>query len=239
MVGGTLYLIPSTLGDQCSIDAVLPAGIREVCGTLRHFIVENEKPARAFLKRLKLDVPIQEFLLYPLNEHTDLKKEDLSLLLKPLLNGQNMGLMSDAGCPAVADPGSAVVRLAHEKNIRVVPLVGPSSILLALMGSGFNGQSFVFHGYLPRERPDRIKKIKELELDAAKKKQTQLFIETPYRNQHMFEDIVATCEKHTLLCLATDITLTTEFIATKTIQDWKKQVPQLNKRPTIFLVHKY
>jgi 16S rRNA (cytidine1402-2'-O)-methyltransferase len=238
-IAGILYLIPSTLGDACTIEAVLPPRIREVCMGLRHFIVENEKSARAFLKRLSLDIPIQEFNLTLLNEHTNLKKEDLSVLLQPLLNGFNMGILSDAGCPAIADPGADVVKLAHEKNIKVVPLVGPSSILLALMASGFNGQSFVFHGYLPRERPDRIRKLKELELDSARKKQTQLFIETPYRNQHMFEDILATCEKHTQLCLAVDITLQTEFIATKSLQDWKNQVPQLNKRPAIFLLHKY
>jgi 16S rRNA (cytidine1402-2'-O)-methyltransferase len=239
MIKGTLYLIPSTLGDACSIDAILPAKIREVANTIMHYIVENEKPARAFLKRLNLETPIQAISLYPVNEHTQAKKEDLSVLLKPLLNGLNMGLLSDAGCPAVADPGSEVVKLAHEYGIRVVPMVGPSSILLALMASGFHGQSFVFHGYLPRERPDRIKKIKELELDASRKKQTQLFIETPYRNQHILEDILATCEKNTLLCLATDITLNTEYIFTKPIQEWKKQVPNINKRPTIFLLQKW
>lgn len=235
---GTLYLIPSTLGDESSIDSVLPPHVKEVADTITHFIVENEKSARHFLKKLGLKTPLQQINLYLLNEHTDIKKTDLSTFLQPIMNGLDMGVLSDAGCPAIADPGADIVQVAHEKNIKVVPLVGPSSILLALMASGFNGQSFIFHGYLPRERPDRIKKLKELEQESVRKRQTQLFIETPYRNQHMLEDILSSCDRNTQLCIATDITLGTEFISSKTIQEWKKQVPQINKRPTIFLIYK-
>ncbi len=238
MSKGTLYLIPSTLGDECTIDSVLPPYVKEVADRITHFIVENEKSARHFLKRLGVKIPLPQINLYLLNEHTKSKKEDLSVLLQPIMNGMDMGVLSDAGCPAIADPGADIVSLAHEKNIKVVPLVGPSSILLALMASGFNGQSFIFHGYLPRERPERIKKIKELETESVKKKQTQLFIETPYRNQHMLEDILSSCDRNTKLCIATDITLATECINTKTIQEWKKQAPQINKRPTIFLIYK-
>jgi len=171
-----------------------------------------------------------------LNQHTPV--QEISGYLNSISEGKNIGIISEAGCPGIADPGADVVKMAHEKNIQVVPLVGPSSIFLALMASGFNGQNFAFNGYLPKERPDRIKKIKELERLAQQKDQTQLFIETPYRNTHMLEDILTSCEGSTKLCIACDITLSTEYIKTKTIAAWKKQVPDINKRPTIFLIYK-
>jgi 16S rRNA (cytidine1402-2'-O)-methyltransferase len=240
MQKGTLYLIPTTLGEEEDLYHTIPTYVKDIINTLDEYVVENEKSARRFLKRIGLVKPLQEMILYPLNEHTP--SEEISTYLKPLLAGKNMGLLSDVGCPAVADPGASVAGLAHQKGIKVVPLVGPSSILLALMASGFNGQNFTFHGYLPKERGERVKKIKELEADAHKKKQTQLFIETPYRNQHLFDDILANCENNTLMCIATDITLPTEFIQSKSIAQWKKE-PQtgakISKRPSIFILHKW
>ena len=233
---GILYLIPTTLGDTAETADVIPVKINEIINTIDEYIVENEKSARHYLKKIGIKKPLQEIVLHPLNQHTEAK--DLSTYLNSIALGKNIGIISEAGCPGVADPGAEVVKQAHYRNIKVVPLVGPSSILLALMASGFNGQSFTFNGYLPKERPDRIKKIKELERLAQQKDQTQLFIETPYRNAHLLDDILTTCEGKTLLCIACDITLPTEFIKTKSISEWKKQQPDLNKRPTIFLIYK-
>lgn len=232
---GILYLIPTTLGDTAETADVLPVKVNEVINSTDEYIVENEKSARQFLKKMGLKKPLQEIVLYPLNQHTE--AHEVSAYLKNLNEGKNIGVISEAGCPGIADPGAEVVRLAHQQHIRVVPLVGPSSILLALMASGFNGQSFTFHGYLPKERPDRIRKIKELERTAGQKKQTQIFIETPYRNMHLLEDVLANCEGSTLLCIACDITLPTEMIQTKTVAAWKKALPDLNKRPAIFLIY--
>jgi 16S rRNA (cytidine1402-2'-O)-methyltransferase len=232
---GILYLIPTTLGDTAETADVLPIKVNAVINTIDEYIVENEKSARHYLKKMGIQKPLPEIVLHPLNQHTP--PTDISGYLKNLKAGKNIGVISEAGCPGVADPGAEVVRLAHEQNIKVVPLVGPSSILLALMASGFNGQSFCFHGYLPKERPDRIKKIKELER-MAQKGQTQLFIETPYRNMHLLEDLLANCDSRIRLCIACDVTLPSEFIKTKMIADWKKNVPDLNKRPAIFLMHK-
>ncbi|HSH68041.1 MAG TPA: SAM-dependent methyltransferase, partial [Bacteroidia bacterium] len=188
-----------------------------------------------YLKKAGLQRPLQDIILHPLNQHTP--SQEISGYLKALSEGKNIGVISEAGCPGVADPGAEVVAIAHERHIRVIPLVGPSSILLALMASGFNGQSFTFHGYLPKERSERIKKLKELE-KATQKGQTQLFIETPYRNTHLLDDILQTCESTTLLCIACDITLPTEFIKTRRIAEWKKHIPDIHKKPTIFLVYK-
>jgi 16S rRNA (cytidine1402-2'-O)-methyltransferase len=235
-MAGTLFLIPTTLGDTAETAEVLPIKVNEVINTIDEYIVENEKSARHFLKKMGIKKPLQEIILHPLNQHTP--QQEITGYLKSLLDGKNMGVISEAGCPGVADPGAEVVRLAHEKDIKVVPLVGPSSILLALMASGFNGQSFCFHGYLPKERADRIKKIKELEKAVQQKNQTQLFIETPYRNMHLLEDLVAGCDPQTKLCIACDITLPSEFIKTKYMGAWKKNLPDLNKRPAIFLMYK-
>nr|MBA3706349.1 SAM-dependent methyltransferase [Bacteroidota bacterium] len=203
-----------------------------IINTIDEYIVENEKSARHYLKKLGIQKSLQEIILHPLNQHTP--AQEISAYLNSISLGKNIGIISEAGCPGIADPGAEVVKAAHEKHITVVPLVGPSSIFLALMASGFNGQQFTFNGYLPKERAERIKKIKELER-LAQKEYTQLFIETPYRNVNMLEDILASCNGATRLCIACDITLPTEFIKTKTISSWKKQIPDISKRPAIFL----
>ncbi|MCE3279778.1 MAG: SAM-dependent methyltransferase [Bacteroidetes bacterium] len=231
---GLLYLIPTTLGDTAETMDVLPVKVNRVINTIDEYIVENEKSARHYLKKMCIQKPLQEIILHPLNQHTE--SSAISSYLNSITSGKNIGIISEAGCPGVADPGAEVVKLAHEKNITVVPLVGPSSILLALMGSGFNGQNFAFNGYLPKERGERIKKLKELEILAVKKNQAQLFIETPYRNMHLLEDLLGNCSHDTKLCIACDLTLPTEFIKTKTAGSWKKQLPELNKRPTIFIL---
>ncbi|MCW3101975.1 MAG: SAM-dependent methyltransferase [Bacteroidetes bacterium] len=234
MSNGILYLIPTTLGDTAETMDVLPVKVNQVINMIDEYIVENEKSARHYLKKMGIKKPLQEIILHPLNQHTE--AGEISGYLNSISAGKNIGIISEAGCPGVADPGAEVVKLAHEKNITVVPLVGPSSILLSLMASGFNGQNFAFNGYLPKERGERIKKIKELENLAIKRNQAQLFIETPYRNMHLLEDLIANCDRQTKLCIACDVTLATELIKTKTISDWKKQLPELNKRPTIFLI---
>lgn len=236
MQKGNLYLIPTTLGDTGETVDVLPQKINDVINLIDEYIVENEKSARHYLKKMGIKKPIQEIILHPLNKH--IQANEISGYLKSINVGKNIGVISEAGCPGIADPGAEVVRIAHEKNIKVIPLVGPSSIFLALMASGFNGQNFAFNGYLPKERGDRIKKIKDLESLIFKKNQTQLFIETPYRNMHILEDIIAVCDKKIKLCIATDITLPTEFIETKSVYDWKNRLPDINKRPTIFLLYK-
>lgn len=231
---GTLYLIPCTLGDTPA-EQVLPQHVIAVARKLRHFVVEQPKTARQFLSALKPEQPIQSLHFESLNEHT--AANELAELLAPLLAGHDVGIISEAGCPGIADPGADLVNLAHKNGIRVVPLVGPSSILLALMASGLNGQCFAFHGYLPIAEPERNKAITTLETESAKRKQTQMFIETPYRNDRMFSAMLAQCRPQTQLCIATDITLPSEQIHTRTIAQWKSQpAPQLNKRPSLFLL---
>jgi 16S rRNA (cytidine1402-2'-O)-methyltransferase len=229
----SLYLIPSTLG-ECDLNSILPSNNHIITTKIRHFIVEDVRTARRFLRQVDKQFPIDDCTFYELNKHT--KPEDISRFLEPLSKGFDMGVISEAGCPAVADPGADIVKIAQEKNYRVVPLVGPSSILLALMASGFNGQSFAFVGYLPIDGGERAKRLKQLENRALSEHQTQLFIETPYRNNKMLEDILKNCNANTLLCVAADITLETEFIKTKTIADWKKQQLDLSKRPCIFAI---
>ena len=233
---GILYLIPTTLGDTGETMDIIPIKVNEIINTIDEYIVENEKSARHYLKKIGIKKPLQEIILHPLNQHTEAK--EISTYLNSIDLGKNIGIISEAGCPGVADPGAEVVKSAHHKNIKVVPLVGPSSILLSLMASGFNGQSFTFNGYLPKERGERIKKIKDLEKRAQQYDQTQLFIETPYRNTHLLDAILSTCDSKTKLCIACDITLPSEFIKTKSIFEWKKQIPDINKRPTIFLIYK-
>lgn len=231
---GTLYLIPVTLGDDM-VQHVIPDYVLNVARKLETFVVESEKSARHFLSTIKTLKPVRELNLHLLNEHTDMKV--LPDLLAPLLAGQNMGLMSDAGCPAVADPGAQLVQLAHKKGIRVVPLVGPSSILLSLMASGLNGQQFAFLGYLPVEKLQRNQKLKEIEKRSASHKETQLFIETPYRNQAMLDAILQTCHAQTQLCIACDVSLDSEMIVTKSIASWKTSAPiDIHKRPCLFLM---
>jgi 16S rRNA (cytidine1402-2'-O)-methyltransferase len=235
MEKGLLYLIPSTLGSDETI-YIIPQGVKNIISALEYFIVENEKSARLFLKNLEVGIIQQHLKITVLDKHAS--ENNTTDFLAPAINGKNIGLLSEAGAPAVADPGSDIVSLAHKKNIKVVPLTGPSSILLALMASGFNGQRFCFYGYLPIDKENKKAALKKLEKESFKSNQTQIFIETPYRNIQMFQDIIAVCEEQTYLCIASDITLTTEEIKTKSIKEWKKQPPAINKRPTVFLLLK-
>lgn len=231
---GTLYLIPVPLGPTAPAES-LPANVLATIKPLTHFVVEQAKTARAFLKAAGTDTPLQELTLVELNEHT--KTNELDLLLAPLRAGHDVGLLSEAGCPAVADPGANLVGLAQKENIRVVPLIGPSSLLLALMASGLNGQRFAFQGYLPAKEADRSKALKELESESRKRQQTQIFIETPYRNRQMFDSILQACQPGTRLAVATDLTLPGESVLTRTIQQWKKQTPpEIERRPSVFLL---
>ncbi|AIN73526.1 SAM-dependent methyltransferase [Flavobacterium psychrophilum] len=232
---GKLYLIPTTLGEM-NADDVLPQTIKRAIDFIDYYIVENEKTARKSIKMVHADKKQSELKLFLLNKHTD-SKEHLDFI-KPLLEGHNVGLMSEAGCPGVADPGAVIVKIAHEKGIQVVPLVGPSSILLALMASGMNGQSFTFNGYLPIDKSEKKQAIKGLEKLSFDKNQSQLFIETPYRNNKLLEDILQTLQPNTLLCIACDITLPTEYIKTMNVNLWKKQKVDLHNRPCIFIIHK-
>lgn len=230
-----LYLLPVTLGDT-AIESVLPAYNKEIILQIKHFIVEDVRSARRFLKKVDKDIDIDSLTFYPLNKHTS--PEDISGYLKPLAAGLSMGVISEAGCPAVADPGADVVAIAQHKNLKVVPLVGPSSIILSVMASGFNGQSFAFYGYLPIEPGERIKTIKHLEQRIYSENQTQLFIETPYRNNKMAEDIIRNCRPQTKLCIAANITCNGEYIKTKTVKEWQGKLPDLSKIPCIFLLYK-
>ncbi|MDR1096855.1 MAG: SAM-dependent methyltransferase [Tannerella sp.] len=229
----TLYLIPVPLGDT-EHSRVLPAYNREVILSLRHFIVEDLRTARRFLKKMEPSTVIDSLTFTELNEHTS--PEDVSALLAPMDGGESVGVMSEAGCPAVADPGADVVAIAQRKGYRVVPLVGPSSILMALMASGFNGQRFAFHGYLPVETSKRAERIKAFEARMYAEHETQLFIETPYRNNKLVEDFVRICKPSTRLCIACRITCGDEFIRTLPVGEWAKNIPDLKKKPAIFLI---
>jgi 16S rRNA (cytidine1402-2'-O)-methyltransferase len=230
---GKLFLIPTTLGDTEPLE-VLPISIKQTIEEIDHYIVENEKSARHFIKKINPRKPQPSLHLEQLNKFTE--PERIPTFLDPCINGHNVGILSEAGCPGIADPGADVVRIAHEKNIKVVPLVGPSSILLALMASGLNGQQFAFNGYLPIETSERKTTLKALERLSKEKNQTQIFIETPYRNDKLLQDLLKSLSANTLLCIASDITLPTEYIVTKAIKDWKQMELDLHKRPTIFLI---
>ncbi len=230
-----LYLIPVTLGDT-SLERVLPAHNKEIVSGIRHFIVENVRTTRRFLRQMDSQFDIDGSQFFELNKHTT--PEAVSGFLKPLIAGNPMGVISEAGCPAVADPGADVVAIAQRKGLKVVPLVGPSSIILSVMASGFNGQSFAFHGYLPIKPDERIKKLKQLEQRIYNENQTQLFIETPYRNAKMVEDILKNCRPQTKLCIAANITCDDEYVCTKTVKEWHGKVPDLSKIPSIFLLYK-
>jgi len=232
---GKLYLIPTTLGDV-SPDEVLPQTVKRAIDFINDYVVVNEKTARKFIKSINAEKVQANLRLHVLNKFTEVS--EYNEMLKPCLEGRNVGLMSEAGCPGVADPGAVIVKLAHEKGIQVVPLVGPSSIRLALMGSGMNGQSFAFNGYLPIDKSEKKSALKNLERLSMEKNQAQIFIETPYRNNKLLEDILQSLQGSTRLCVATDITLPTEYIKTLTINDWKKTKVDLHNRPTIFIIQK-
>ena len=231
----TLYLIPVTLGDTAH-ERVLPPYNREVILSLKHFIVENVRTARRFLKKTEPSIVIDDLFFTELNEHST--PEEVSGMLSPMESGQSVGVMSEAGCPAVADPGADVVAIAQRKGYNVVPLVGPSSILMALMASGFNGQSFTFHGYLPVDAAKRMERIKALESRIYSENTTQIFIETPYRNEKLLDDLIRICRPSTRLCVACDITCDDEYIKTRAVKDWEKNTPDLKKKPAIFLIYK-
>lgn len=234
MTAGTLFLLPAALGDVVW-QAYLPPETRDTACRLTHFVAENAKTARAELKRLGHPIPLREVAIEQLPE--PLAAGDIDRLLAPLTAGHDLGLMSEAGCPGVADPGALLARRAHERGIRVRPLVGPSSLLLALMASGLDGQRFAFHGYLPQKEPERSRRITELEKESRQHRQTQLFIETPYRNGALFQALLAACRPETLLCVASHLTLPDEAIATRRIADWRRAPPPaLEKRPTVFLL---
>ena len=232
---GTLYLLPTTLGGE-NITDVIPDFVIAQTKQLTHFVVENVRTARRYLSGLGMPVPIADLYFNELNEHTSFS--ELPKLLEPLLNGFSIGLISEAGVPAMADPGANLVALAHAKGIKVVPLTGPSSIILALMGSGLNGQNFAFVGYLPIKDDARVQRIKQLEQRSKSEKQAQFFIETPYRNNKLFVSLISTLHSQTLLHVSTDLTMRSEFILTKTVAEWRKnKMPDLHKRPSMFGIY--
>ncbi|NLZ94873.1 MAG: SAM-dependent methyltransferase [Bacteroidales bacterium] len=231
----TLYLIPVTMGNT-SIDKVLPKQNTEIINSLSFFIVENIRSARRFLKKCNPTIDIDALTFYELNKRT--LSKDIASFLNPIRSGESVGVISEAGCPAIADPGADVVAIAQRNNYKVVPLVGPSSILMSLMASGFNGQNFAFNGYLPIDGKDRGRELKALENRVYKENQTQIFIETPYRNNKMGEDILQHCKPQTKLCIAMNITCNNETIVTKKIGAWKGKMPDMHKQPCVFLIYK-
>ena len=232
---GILYLIPTTLGDNEPLE-VLPMSVKKIIEQVDHYIVENEKSARRFIKKISPRKSQPSLHIKILDKYTD--ELELQHFLDDCSKGYNVGLLSEAGVPAVADPGATIVKLAHQKGIKVRPLVGPSSIVMAMMSSGLNGQNFAFNGYLPIDKAERKRSIKQLEKLSSDKDQSQLFIETPYRNEKLFEDLKQTLLAGTQLCIAVDITLSTEYIRTMTVEEWKRVKIDLHKRPAIFIIHK-
>lgn len=230
---GILYLVPVTLGDT-PLSKVLPVETISILQELQIFIAENAKTARQFMKAAGMNHPFSDINVMEIDKHT--RHIDFDYYFSELRSGFNTGLMSEAGMPGIADPGAAFVKQAHKENIRVVPLTGPSSIFLALAASGLNGQGFAFHGYLPKEKDQRISKISQLEKAASKFNQTQIFIETPYRNKQVFDDLLSTCSGSTLLCIASEISTENELIKTKPVSEWKNTKVDLDKKPTVFLL---
>jgi 16S rRNA (cytidine1402-2'-O)-methyltransferase len=232
---GKLYLIPNSLGSQ-NTDTFLPSDLKTLITDLKHLVVEDARNARRYLKNISKEVVIDDIHFFELNKHTDAAM--VKSFLQPLLDGHDMGIISEAGLPGIADPGAVLVSLAHKRQITVVPLTGPSSLFLALMASGFNGQSFRFSGYLPIQRKERIDALKQLEKRATEQDETQLFIETPYRNNAMLDDICTACDGRTGLCIAADLTMESEMISTAAIREWRKKKPDLHKRPAVFIIGK-
>ncbi|MEJ2884052.1 SAM-dependent methyltransferase [Pedobacter sp. GR22-6] len=235
MEKGTLFLIPVPLADNAAQKSFTPF-LGDTINNLSTYIVENEKTARKFLKEAGIKIPQSELIIHDYGKHK--RNDSMVPYFKELMTGKDVGLMSEAGCPGVADPGADVILEAHKRGIKVVPLVGPSSILLALMASGFNGQSFTFNGYLPIDKVERGKRIKELEQLAQQKKQTQIFIETPFRNNHLFEDILKNTAAQTLLCVACNLTGEEEYVKTMSVGQWRQERIDLHKKPTIFLIYR-
>jgi 16S rRNA (cytidine1402-2'-O)-methyltransferase len=229
---GKLYLIPALIGET-AVDKVIPAYVKEIVSGIRHYIVENERTARRMLIKLGIQIPVSELKFYVLDEHTELNAIPEYL---NIAEDEDIGLLSEAGVPAVADPGSDIVALAHLRKIRVIPLVGPSSILMSLMASGLNGQNFAFNGYIPVKVPERIKKLKQLESRSGSESQSQIFIEAPYRNNQLLKDIISVCRENTFLCIASEISTENEFIQTHPIIYWKNNLPELHKKTVIFIL---
>jgi 16S rRNA (cytidine1402-2'-O)-methyltransferase len=229
----TLYLIPNTLGAEAPIDSI-PAEVLGIVNRLDFFAVEDLRTARRYLRRLNISKPIDSLTFFELNEHTT--SIEAAKLIAPCLEGNDMGIISEAGVPCIADPGSLLVAEAHRKEIKVVPLTGPSSIIMALMASGLNGQNFAFNGYLPVKKEERIKTLRNMERRAYSEKQAQLFMETPYRNIHLLDDVIAYCQPESLLCIASEIGLDSEFILTQSIKSWKNKLPDIHKKPVMFIL---
>jgi 16S rRNA (cytidine1402-2'-O)-methyltransferase len=234
-MSGKLYLFPTHLGDT-ELSRILPVFNIELIENIEYFIVEDIRSARRFLKKCNNNINIDELHFFELNKRTE--TSEIRSFISPLLAGNDVGVISEAGCPAIADPGADVVAIAHQHDIQVVPLVGPSSVLLALMASGFNGQSFAFNGYLPIPRNEKSEILKKQERKIYTENQTQIYIETPYRNMQTFTDILSTCQPETKLCVAADLTLPSEYIQTKSVREWQKKTPELNKRPCVFVLYK-
>lgn len=226
-------MIPTTLGGE-NINDVIPQSVQETIKNLRHFVVEDIKSARRYLRRVDREFPIDDSQFFELNKRTELK--DITRFLKPAKEGHSIGMISEAGCPGVADPGAELVAVAHELGIRVAPLVGPSSILLALMGSGFSGQEFTFHGYLPKDRKDRVRRLKDFEADTRRTGYTHIFMDTPFRNMNVLEDLLNDLSDTTKLCIASNITLPDESVWTMTVAEWREKAYDLSKKPTMFLI---
>lgn len=236
MAKGNLYLIPVLIGGE-HINDVIPSEVQLKTSALRYFIVENIKTARRYLRKIDSSFPIDESTFFELNKRTE--ASELNSFLKPLTDGHNVGIMSEAGCPGVADPGANVVAIAHQNGFHIKPLVGPSSILLALMGSGFSGQEFAFHGYLPKERKERIYTIKNYEADSRRTGTTHLFMDTPFRNMNVLDDLLNELSDSTLLCIASNITMADENIRTMNILDWRENAYDISKKPTIFAIGQF
>ena len=234
---GTLYLIPTLLG-VTKAEQVIPQGTLEIVRNIRFFVVENVRTARRMLSKMNMPCPIDELTFVELDKHDKSNNPDLMTYLGEALNGNDIGLMSEAGTPCVADPGALIVELAHQAGIKVVPLTGPNAMILALMASGFNGQSFSFHGYLPIKSQERVIALRNLERRSAANNETQMFIETPFRNNAMIEEIIKTCHNNTMLCVACNINTAEEEIVSKPISDWKKIKKDWNKKPAVFLIYR-
>ncbi|MCQ2608233.1 MAG: SAM-dependent methyltransferase [Bacteroidales bacterium] len=232
-MNGKIYLIPSEMGDQ-KAEQLFPAFNKQIIMEINYYIVENARTIRRFIKKICPEKNISEAILFEIDKHSP--ASEIEAMMQPLFDGHNIGIISEAGMPCIADPGNLVVARAHEKGIQVIPLVGPNSIIMALISSGFNGQNFAFHGYIPIKE-ERKKMILQMEATAARTGQTQIFMETPYRNQQLFTDLTTHLKPSTKLCIATDITLQTEEIKTRTISEWKKCPPNIQKRPSIFLIY--